>query len=136
MTRISARSKKIVDDGRNIDGIIFQTNIVVLNTAVEVARAGKQGRGFAVFAAEVSSLAQCSASKAKQIAALINESVRALTQGSRIVDKASATLTRIVNGARHCRQPRSDQRAANAAEAGRRRHGVDTPAGTGIGRGV
>ncbi len=100
MTRISASSKKIVDIVSIIDGITFQTNILALNAAVEAARAGEQGRGFAVVAAEVRSLAQRSAGAAKEIAALINESVRELNQGSGIVEMAGATMTQIVTGAR------------------------------------
>jgi methyl-accepting chemotaxis protein len=100
MADIGNSSRKIVDIVSIIDGITFQTNILALNAAVEAARAGEQGRGFAVVAAEVRSLAQRSTEAAKEIAALINESVDGLRHGGDLVSKAGGTMTEIVDAAR------------------------------------
>jgi methyl-accepting chemotaxis protein len=96
MGEINASSKKIVDIISVIDGIAFQTNILALNAAVEAARAGEQGRGFAVVASEVRSLAQRSAAAAKEIKALIDDSVKRVSNGSMQVERAGATMANVV----------------------------------------
>ena len=96
MSSINASSHKIVDIIGVIDGIAFQTNILALNAAVEAARAGEQGRGFAVVAGEVRSLAQRSAAAAKEIKALIDDSVANVNAGSTLVDEAGMTMRQVV----------------------------------------
>ena len=96
MGQISDSATRIVDIIGLIDGIAFQTNILALNAAVEAARAGEQGRGFAVVAGEVRSLAQRSAGAAKEIKALIEESVRTVGQGNELVGTAGQTMREVV----------------------------------------
>jgi len=96
MNSINESSTKIVDIISVIDGIAFQTNILALNAAVEAARAGEQGRGFAVVAQEVRTLAQRSASAAKEIKTLIGDSVDKVGSGTVLVEQAGATMTDMV----------------------------------------
>jgi methyl-accepting chemotaxis protein len=100
MDAINASSRKIVDIISVIDGIAFQTNILALNAAVEAARAGEQGRGFAVVATEVRNLAHRSAAAAKEIKALITDSVDKVEAGSRLVEDAGTTMGDVVHSVR------------------------------------
>lgn len=100
MQGISGSSKKIADIIAVIDGIAFQTNILALNAAVEAARAGEQGRGFAVVASEVRALAGRSAEAAKEIKALITDSVQRVEQGTVQVDRTGATMNEMVEAIR------------------------------------
>ncbi|QNB05854.1 HAMP domain-containing protein [Herbaspirillum frisingense] len=101
MKEIKESSRQIVDIIGVIDGIAFQTNILALNAAVEAARAGEQGRGFAVVAAEVRALAQRSAAAAKEIAGLIQSSVKKVDAGGALVDQAGQTMQEIVSSVKH-----------------------------------
>src|SRR5581483_4878296 len=97
MAGINEASKKIADIIGVIDDIAFQTNLLALNAAVEAARAGEQGRGFAVVASEVRSLAGRSATAAKEIKELIQDSVRKVEDGSVLVTQSGQTLEKIVS---------------------------------------
>ncbi|NVD96826.1 methyl-accepting chemotaxis protein [Massilia sp. BJB1822] len=101
MGAINASATKIVDIISVIDGIAFQTNILALNAAVEAARAGEQGRGFAVVASEVRNLAQRSAAAAKEIKALIGDSVEKVQTGSKLVDEAGGIMQEVVKSVQH-----------------------------------
>ncbi|RQS16954.1 methyl-accepting chemotaxis protein [Burkholderia sp. Bp8998] len=96
MGEIDDSSRKIADIIGVIEGIAFQTNILALNAAVEAARAGEQGRGFAVVAGEVRSLAQRSATAAKEIRKLIVDSVERVRNGSTLVGQAGTTMGEIL----------------------------------------
>jgi methyl-accepting chemotaxis protein len=96
MGEINVASRRIADIIGVIDGIAFQTNILALNAAVESARAGEQGRGFAVVASEVRSLAQRSATAAREIKSLIDDSVGKVQSGSRQVEEAGQAMGEIV----------------------------------------
>ena len=96
MHGITDSSGKVAEIISVIEGIAFQTNILALNAAVEAARAGEQGRGFAVVATEVRTLAQRSATAAKQIKELIGDSVSRVDAGSKLVAQAGSTINEIV----------------------------------------
>jgi methyl-accepting chemotaxis protein len=120
MGSINESSKKIVDIISVIDGIAFQTNILALNAAVEAARAGEQGRGFAVVASEVRNLAQRSAAAAKEIKALIDDSVTKVGTGSELVLKAGTTMHAVVDSVKRVTEIMGEISIASAEQS----HGI------------
>ena len=120
MSDIQQASQRIADIITVIDGIAFQTNILALNAAVEAARAGEAGRGFAVVATEVRALAQRSADAAKEIKALIENSVAQVATGVETVQRAGEVMQAIVEQVVRVR----DIIQTMAAEAGVQAQGV------------
>ncbi|EGR2461048.1 methyl-accepting chemotaxis protein [Vibrio cholerae] len=117
MASINESAQKIADIIGVIDGIAFQTNILALNAAVEAARAGEQGRGFSVVASEVLSLAQRSANAAKDIKALISDSVSKISNGNELVDRSGSTMKDIVVSIKRVHDLMADIASASAEQA-------------------
>ena len=97
MGDISSCSSKISKIMKIIEDIAFQTNILALNAAVEAARAGAAGKGFAVVADEVRNLANKSTEASENIAALIENSLQAIENGTQIADDTAQSLIQAVN---------------------------------------
>ena len=117
MSAINDSSGRIADIIGVIDGITFQTNILALNAAVEAARAGEQGRGFAVVASEVRSLAQRSAAAAREIKALIDDSVSQVGRGSTLVSRAGQTMDEVVASVRRVTDVMAEITAASTEQS-------------------
>jgi len=117
MHEINQASNKISDIISVIDEIAFQTNLLALNAAVEAARAGEQGRGFAVVATEVRNLAGRSATAAKEIKELIEDSVQKVTDGSHLVNQSGETLEQIMDSVRQVAQIVGDISSASQEQA-------------------
>jgi len=117
MGAIDASARQIADIVSVIDGIAFQTNLLALNAAVEAARAGEHGRGFAVVATEVRTLAQRAGTAAKEIRALIDDSVRRVSAGTELVDHAGRTMQDIVASVQRVTDIMADISDASASQS-------------------
>ncbi|PVX76301.1 methyl-accepting chemotaxis protein [Paraburkholderia unamae] len=121
MREIASSSEQVAQIISVIEGIAFQTNILALNAAVEAARAGEQGRGFAVVAGEVRTLAQRSATAAREIKELITVSVERVNNGTALVDDAGRTMGEIVQSVKRV----ADLMNEISAASGEQRTGIE-----------
>ncbi len=121
MKAVKESSKKIGDIINVVNEIAFQTNLLALNAAVEAARAGDAGRGFAVVAGEVRNLAGRSASAAKEIQALITDSMSKVEQGNQLVAESGKLLGEIIANVRQVADTIAEISAASQEQA----NGID-----------
>jgi methyl-accepting chemotaxis protein len=117
MKAVTESSHKIAEIINVVNEIAFQTNLLALNAAVEAARAGEAGRGFAVVAGEVRNLAGRSASAAKEIQALISDSVSKVDLGNKLVNESGELLKEIIINVQGVARTISEMAASSQEQA-------------------
>jgi methyl-accepting chemotaxis protein len=117
MDHIAHSGTRVEEAARQIGEIAFQTNLLALNAAVEAAHAGDQGRGFAIVAAEVRSLAQRSDQTASQIQSMIEASIRDSRLGAALAVEARSAMDRVVQATRRSRNIMDEVAAATESQA-------------------
>jgi len=115
---ISVKSGEINKIIKVIEDIAFQTNILALNAAVEAARAGSAGKGFAVVADEVRNLAGKSAEAAKNTTTLIEDTVRAVSEGTLIAKETAKAIGSVVENAEKVVEAVNEITSASTEQAG------------------
>ena len=95
MNEMLALSRSVAGRSKDIDAIAFQTNLLALNASVEAVRAGNEGKGFGVVADAVRELALKSAASAKEISALMQDSVASIEQGSGLAQRCTKALDQV-----------------------------------------
>ena len=118
MAEINGCAGEIGEIIKAIDDIAFQTNILAVNAAVEAAHAGAAGKGFAVVADEIRSLAGKSAASAKNTAALIERSIEAVNNGTKIADETARSLESVVRGVQEASEAIQSISAASRQQSG------------------
>ncbi|MCP4690100.1 MAG: methyl-accepting chemotaxis protein, partial [Desulfobacterales bacterium] len=117
MTEISTASQETQKIVKTIDEIAFQTNLLALNAAVEAARAGEAGAGFAVVADEVRNLAVRSADAARNTAGLIEDTVKKVDVGSKVVHKTAGSFKDVTENASRAGELFTEIAAASEEQA-------------------
>lgn len=121
MQKISQSSRQTQKIIKTIDEIAFQTNLLALNAAVEAARAGEAGAGFAVVADEVRNLAMRAAEAAKNTAALIEESVKQIADGSRFAAKTNENFKQVAHSSKQVAELMGEIATASTEQS----HGIE-----------